>query len=76
MAKKLTVVQQKKMLAKRLAKSESGSKWPTPVGGDNAHCPAKRAAGVIIHEPHPVARSPRLANMCMFTKQNRTLLIL
>lgn len=51
MAKKLTVSEQKKMLAERLAKSGSGSKRPAAAtGGDSTPThPKKREMGIVIH---------------------------
>lgn len=58
MARKLTVLEQKQMLAERLAKSGSGSKCPTAqIGGDDSPHPKKRATGIVIHKPQQVVQA-------------------
>lgn len=59
MAKKLTVIEQKKMLAERLTRSGSGKKCPTvAIGGDGCPHLKKRAPGIVIREPQHVVRTP------------------
>lgn len=61
MVKKLTIIEQKKMFAERLARFGLGRKHPVAVtGGGSSPLPKKRATGIVIREPQQVVRTPHL----------------